>query len=67
MSIIKDEKYNEKRNRLEIKDDDDNNNGDGDDYVSNNTVQQNNETYNFYATNNLFRESVENSEEENID
>jgi hypothetical protein len=59
MSIIKDERLDERRNILEIEDDE------GDDHVSDNTIQQENkEAYNFYAVNDLFAES---SEEENID
>ena len=57
MSIIEDERLDERRNILEIEDDEDN--------VSDDTIQQgtNKETYNFQAVNDLFTEI----DDENID
>ena len=57
MSIIEDERLDERRNILEIEDDEDD--------VSDDTIQQgtNKETYNFQAVNDLFTEI----DDENID
>ena len=46
MSIIEDERLDEKRNRLELEDDE------GDDNISDNAIQQ--EAYNFRVVNDLF-------------
>ena len=59
MSIIEDERLDEKRNRLELEDDE------GDDNISDNAIQQ--EAYNFRAVNDLFTETIVSSEDENID
>ena len=57
MSIIEDERLDERRNILEIEDDEDN--------ISDDIIQQetNKETYNFQAVNDLFTEI----DDENID
>ena len=59
MSIIEDERLDEKRNRLELEDDE------GDDNISDNAIQQ--EAYNFRIVNDLFTETIVSSEDENID
>jgi len=59
MSIIEDERLDEKRNRLELEDDE------GNDNISDNAIQQ--EAYNFRAVNDLFTETIVSSEDENID